>query len=217
MPAQSRDPSFLNCKCQNCGALFYRKPSHVAQGFNKFCSKDCRYSIEAQVRHFWERVNKTDSCWLWTGPINDDSGGHGAMIRFRGRFILPHRLSWELTHGPIPDGLCVLHNCPGGDVPHCVRPDHLYLGTHRDNMRDASEKGQFPCRKGELHHESKLTNAQAEEIRQLAADFSLRKLAIRFNVSKPTIWKIVKRRSYLTSEPEPQPRCQGWSQTLLEL
>lgn len=85
---------------------------------------------------FWEKVQKTDSCWLWTG---------GSVPRGYGRFLWPdgrkgyaHRFSYELANGPVPDGLWVLHCC---DNPPCVRPDHLWLGTHADNMHDMAAKG----------------------------------------------------------------------------
>lgn len=52
-----------------------------------------------------------------------------------------HRFSWSLVNGPIPVGINILHDCPGGDMPLCVRPDHLWDGTHIDNMQDMIEKG----------------------------------------------------------------------------
>ena len=95
-------------------------------------------SISPEQR-FWNKVNKTDTCWLWTGytlPF-----GHG-QIHYLGRTVLAHRFSWELHNGPIPNGMNICHNCPDGlDNPSCVRPDHLFLGTQADNMADAAKKG----------------------------------------------------------------------------
>lgn len=74
-------------------------------------------------------------CWLWTGTVS--SFGHG-NVRIRGKLYQPHRLAWEEANGPIPPGLWVLHRC---DVPSCCNPDHLFLGTNRDNMVDMVTKG----------------------------------------------------------------------------
>jgi HNH endonuclease len=87
------------------------------------------------VQRFWSCVDKTDTCWLWTGTTRD-TFGYGALS-VNSAFIMAHRLSYELHVGPIPNGLFVLHRC---DVPPCVRPDHLFLGTQLDNIRDMIQK-----------------------------------------------------------------------------
>lgn len=81
---------------------------------------------------FWERVMKSDGCWEWTGPRNPDGYGKVSSL------VKAHRLSWEMCNGVVPSGLHVLHTC---DNRACVRPDHLFLGTHQDNMRDREAKG----------------------------------------------------------------------------
>jgi len=73
-------------------------------------------------------------CWIWVGATNSD--GYGWLWR-SGRSVRVHRIAWEITKGPIPTGLHVLHRC---DVPACIRPSHLFLGTHIENMQDASRK-----------------------------------------------------------------------------
>jgi hypothetical protein len=88
--------------------------------------------FEAKVR----RGNPSD-CWLWTSSsMNGRYGGFWAD----GKPQYAHRLAFILAHGPIPAGLSVLHDC---DVPMCVNPSHLFLGTQTDNMRDASQKGRL--------------------------------------------------------------------------
>ena len=90
----------------------------------------------AEIR-FWEKVNKTDTCWLWTAQRT--TGGYGVFrIRNPRAQTTAHRVAWEMAHGPIPDGLNVCHHC---DTPSCVRPDHLFLGTQRENLRDMTVKG----------------------------------------------------------------------------
>lgn len=81
---------------------------------------------------FWSKVHITDGCWLWTGALRNGYGRFGSRP-----FKYAHRVSWELANGPTGD-LKVLHRC---DNPRCVRPDHLFLGTQLDNMRDRSAKG----------------------------------------------------------------------------
>ena len=97
-----------------------------------------------------------------------------------------HRVSWEMAHGPIPAGFEVCHKC---DVPLCVRPDHLFLGSHADNMADMSAKG--------YHANRKLTMDDAREIRRLyAAGTGSYRLSRQFGVAKPGILKILRGRHY---------------------
>src|SRR5438034_5336909 len=96
-----------------------------------------KITLEHKRIRFWKTVLMTPTCWLWTGSIRPDGRGWTTFGRERG-IILAHRLAWELTNGPIPDGIAVCHHC---DNPRCVRPDHLFLGTQRDNLRDMRKKG----------------------------------------------------------------------------
>lgn len=75
-------------------------------------------------------------CWLWTGAMQHAYG----KFRINMRDVRAHRVSWEMHIGPIPDGLEVCHHC---DTPLCVNPDHLFIGTHYDNMTDCKQKRRF--------------------------------------------------------------------------
>ena len=90
------------------------------------------------LTRFMEKVEKTDSCWIWTGAKSDC--GYG-LLGVDGSMCYAHRLMWEHTNGPIPDKMFVCHDCPEGDNPACVNPEHLKLGTHQDNMDDMKNKG----------------------------------------------------------------------------
>lgn len=85
---------------------------------------------------FLLKVRKTDDCWFWIGA-RASFDGYGS-IRFQGKNMSAHRASYMLYKGPIPPGMYVCHTC---DTPPCVRPEHLFLGTHTDNMRDKMAKG----------------------------------------------------------------------------
>lgn len=88
---------------------------------------------------FWEKVQKSDGCWTWTGSRYHNGYGYLHFgTRTERKPLRAHRVSWELHNGDILDGLWVLHRC---DNPSCVRPDHLFLGDRKANMEDCSRKG----------------------------------------------------------------------------
>lgn len=97
---------------------------------------------------FWRYVNKTGECWAWTGGTAND--GYGRLyISERDGSVAAHRFSYQLHNGEIPAGLIVCHRC---DNPPCVRPDHLFLGTHLDNVRDMFSKGRNVSGMGRRTH-----------------------------------------------------------------
>jgi hypothetical protein len=116
-------------------------------------------------------------CHIWRGAKS--LGGYGGGRVINGRRVEAHRLAWIDTHGPIPDGMCVLHHC---DVPPCVNPDHLFLGTHADNAADKVAKGRHGW-------PTKLSPADVEAIRA-ARGTPQQELAERFGVARSTISRI---------------------------
>lgn len=133
---------------------------------------------------FWEKVQKGDGCWEWQAAFG--ANGYG-KLKCCGRTMAAHRMSWVLANGEIPDGLCVLHKC---DNRSCVRPEHLFLGTKKQNTADMWAKGRGSrggagesTVRGERHGMAKLTAEQVLEIRKLAADgISLTELCKRFGL-----------------------------------
>ena len=86
---------------------------------------------------FWNRIDKTETCWLWTGSMGGKRKCIYGNMHFNGKTVRVHVVSWIVHNGPIPSGFCVLHKC---DVPLCVNPDHLFLGTQADNVADCVSK-----------------------------------------------------------------------------
>lgn len=102
------------------------------RGKRGFCSDECR---------FWAKVERGTGCWLWTAAlhVSKRSEAYG-QVYYKGRPRRAHIVSWAIAHNGLIPTLSVLHHC---DTPLCVRPDHLFLGTQADNMRDASDKGRL--------------------------------------------------------------------------
>jgi hypothetical protein len=118
---------------------------------------------DCEAERFWGKVDKqgNDECWMYSGPFYRK--GYG-MFHAGGKSFYAHRVAWTLDNSPIPDGLCVCHRC---DVRGCVRPDHLFLGTVKDNNIDCYAKGRQPTRKGVGHGRSRLTERGVIVIRQM--------------------------------------------------
>jgi hypothetical protein len=131
-------------------------------------------------------------CWLWIASALSGQAGYGGFARDHRRSQLAHHVAWELAYGPIPTGMFVLHRC---DVRLCVRPDHLFLGTQQDNVRDRDRKGR--AAKGETHHHAKLTNADVMDIRARWAEGTTQvALATHYGLKLDQIAKIVHRRAW---------------------
>ena len=148
---------------------------------------------------FWSKVKKGKGCWEFvgrSGKVTGSSlrkGGGYAPFMWRGKIINAHRVSWILVHGEIPAGMCICHHC---DNTRCVRPDHLFLGTQGDNIRDMYRKGRVVRLRGAEHKMAKLTEEQIYEIRAASKHGVLGRLARKFGVSPCTLSAIRTRRSW---------------------
>lgn len=148
------------------------------------------YTPEESVRRFWENVDQTNQCWLWLGArTHHPTHSYGVLIRDNRR-RRAHRFAWELENGPVPQGFLVCHSC---DTPLCVRVEHLFLGTNRDNTQDMLAKDRHGKRRvhGSSHHKAVLTEASVSQLRrERAAGSSLSSLAEKYGVSKGLVWQI---------------------------
>lgn len=139
---------------------------------------------------FFAKVLKSmdsDGCWNWIASKYRDGYGR---IQFQRKSVRAHRISWQIHHGPIPDGVQVLHRC---DNPLCVRPDHLFLGTHDDNMADKVAKGRQFRPEGEANGAARLSCDEVINIRKLyvGGGRTYQSLAAQFGVSSGDIRLIV--------------------------
>ena len=133
------------------------------------------YNVSVDADRFWGRVVKGSGCWEWDGAHlyrPDGSRSYGSLS-WKGRQTGAHRVAWELTYEAIPVGMLVLHHC---DNQGCVRPDHLYIGTHADNTRDATERNRWAT--GERQGLHRLTVEKVEAIRRDLAEGQLATEAI---------------------------------------
>lgn len=139
---------------------------------------------------FWSHVSDwndsdSDTCWLWTAGTYGNGYGSCSV---NGRSLRSHRYSYSLAFGTIPKGLVVCHHC---DVPLCVRPSHLFLGTRKTNSDDRDAKNRTAH--GDAHWNHKLTDAKVADITgRYAAGTTLAKLASIHGVSETTISRAVR-------------------------
>lgn len=162
-----------------------------------------QYSVMFLVR-FWKFVDRTGTCWIWTGPKTGN--GYGAIREDypSRKQVAAHRASWVVHFGMIEPGFLICHHC---DTPLCVRPDHLFIGTTQDNSDDKIAKGR-DARGGQhgrrLHPEryprgsavtgARLTDDAVRTMRHRYADggMTLGGLGREYGISKQTVWKIVR-------------------------
>ncbi|TXH57987.1 MAG: HNH endonuclease [Desulfurellales bacterium] len=192
-----------DCQCGCGNKTNNARDTYTAKGWQK--GKPVRYVLDHRKRQspyatieeaFWSHCSpgQPDECWEWQGTLDQD--GYGKFTHVKKVRYSAHRFSWELHNGkPVPNGMAVCHNCPGGDNPRCVNPSHLWLGTNRENIADKVTKNRQA--KGETNGRALLTKEDVVKIRELHSQkVRLDEIANLFRVSNPTIQKIVYRKNW---------------------
>lgn len=192
-----------NANCSHCSKNFeyYLSMRRTA----KYCSRNCQLTAvgkkNLRPNKFWEsatyeqkierirnifesHVIRKDGCWDWNGSL---SGTYGHM-RFNNKNIGIHRASWMIHRGEIPEGYSICHTC---DNKSCSNPDHLFLGTPKDNIQDMFNKGRENKPQGEKIGTSKLTNENVFRIKELInMGVSCTRIAKDFGVHCMTVYDI---------------------------
>lgn len=164
--------------CKGCGKAFGKQSKRQTH-----CSLRC--ALKSRLS-----LNSETGCLEWSGGLS--STGYG-RVGFLGNIYYCHRVSYEMHKGPIPDGLIACHKC---DNPKCCNPEHLFLGTQADNMRDMGRKGRQwtvpPL--GESHNRAKLSEADVRYIR--SCGLSAQRIAELYRMSPRTIYRVLNRETW---------------------
>lgn len=180
---------YCHCGCGRKTSLAKQssaRDGHVKGEPVRFCSGHNGQKITIPEMSFWAKVQKTDECWLWMG--GKDSWGYGAL-KVGGVQVKASRYSYELHNGPIPAGLCVLHKC---DVPACVNPVHLFLGTDKDNAVDRENKGRGGDHSKEKNGMAKLAESSIRGIfKDSKRGLTQREIADKHGISQGQVSRIL--------------------------
>lgn len=174
----------------------------------KTISWESLHLTDDEINRIWKRIDTTSSTGCWPCDRSKNNYGYPAIKirRISHTNLGVARLVWIIINGPITDGLYVLHSC---DTPACCRPDHLFLGTHQDNMKDRDKKGRNPGNrsnhvgllkgvgKGELHPGAKLTELDVQMIRLKKLEgYTYKDISRVFGVSPHTVKSICLRKTW---------------------
>lgn len=183
--------------CEVCGGTFLARHDAVEQGNGRFCTRACvnrsrKVSLDARLDEILGRCTRNENgCLLWAGTL--DRAGYGIIAgdaEDNWKQLRASHLVYEKFVAPIPDGQYVLHRC---DNPPCVEPDHLWLGSKKENMLDMVQKG-----RGGIHSPYKLTEDDVRAIRQhyTTEHISQEKLGAAFGINQRTVSRIVRGKNW---------------------
>lgn len=165
------------------------------------------YKVRSVTERFWEKVDRDGPipihmphlgpCWLWTGSKEKGYGLLNPGRRGSGSALKAHRVSYAIAHGPFRADLLVMHRC---DNPSCVNPQHLMLGTDKDNSHDAKSKGRTrgnTTTRGDKHPSARLTESEVRQVRSLRdRGWTLDRIARKYRVTIANAWNIATRRTW---------------------
>jgi hypothetical protein len=142
------------------------------------------------------KIDPDTNCFILTShkqPRNI-GGGNYAKITRKGKTIAIHRHIWIECFGEIPEGMCVCHKC---DNPACINPEHLFLGTHNDNMQDMKNKNRSTY--GEKHAMAKLKEIEVKEIRRKRVKYGTKvsELSKEYGISKTQVSRIIRKERWV--------------------
>lgn len=194
---------WIKKNCLYCDELFEAFETAKRIGWNKYCSKPCQrkgrpkifswdlateeQKLDRMLKSFEKKAIRREGCWDWNGSLKGKNG-YGTIKSGKDENMMAHRFSWQVNFGPIPEGLYVCHNC---DNRRCTNPQHLFLGTHEDNLRDMISKNRNRGAVGERNIKAVLGNQKVLEIRNLLnSGISIKDIAEKFDVAFNTIFKI---------------------------
>lgn len=196
MPEQINPSGLCQCGCGGTTSIATqdnRRLGHTKGEHVRYIVGHAHKKSTPTIERMWKMITvSADGCHEYNSR-STLSRGH-KLVHHNGSMRLAHRVMWEIVNGEIPDGLLVLHKC---DNPKCVNVDHLYLGTYKDNMRDALERGQQRPRRGEEAGAHKLTDSDVRAIRIMAGQgISHSDIARMFSVTQQNIRCIVERATW---------------------
>ena len=176
------------CSVSGCSQI------HYGRSYCRFHYQRLRFHGDALweplrlsiAERFWSKVDKSGDCWEWTAhrtPL-----GYGRFNTGDDFIEGAHRMAWRLSNGPIPAGTEICHHC---DNPPCVNPEHLFLGSHADNMGDAARKKRLPGNRTRLTPGAKITPAMAQEIRALRGTAPYRVIGARYGIGASQVCQIM--------------------------
>lgn len=154
--------------------------------------------LDVRIKKFWSNVQKTGDCWWWKAARTRSGYGHFCYL---GKAIRAHRFAWMITHGDIPSGMIVCHKC---DHPGCVRPEHLFVGTYKDNSKDCFAKGrgkppQSPFKRG-LTDEQIIWARSAHVPYKRSAPKLAKELGVTLHCVKSALWPSARMRPVVASK-----------------
>jgi hypothetical protein len=152
-------------KCEGCRRKYLRERHEKKQIHECLFCKEKFYKLklkECSIKcYLLNRIEKDGECWIWKKQLN--SSGYG-KLKINTKHSTAHRESYKIFNGEIPEGMLILHSC---NKPACINPEHLRLGTHKDNMQDRTEAGSVS---GERNPSAILTNDQVNQIKKMLSE-----------------------------------------------